>query len=126
MYKFVHISSYSSISSLILHFPLRIYITLLYQFIYSSLSIYLSYSHYHISHTFLISLDLTFHNSSLSSLTFPHFSHCIFLLTAPKIVLVSLALASLAACHPVFEFEGEDQSHQQNGEAGEAVEGYYR
>ncbi|XP_045114094.1 uncharacterized protein LOC123506233 [Portunus trituberculatus] len=41
------------------------------------------------------------------------------------VLLVTLALVGLATCYPVFDFEGEDQSHEQNGEAGEAVEGYY-
>ncbi|XP_050702018.1 cuticle protein AM1199-like isoform X9 [Eriocheir sinensis] len=37
-----------------------------------------------------------------------------------------LSLAAVVACHPGFDFEGDDQSHDQTGEAGSNVEGSYR
>ncbi|CAL4078454.1 unnamed protein product, partial [Meganyctiphanes norvegica] len=40
-------------------------------------------------------------------------------------VLLVLGMAALVAAAPVFEFEGEDANHEQDGSPGEAVEGSY-
>lgn len=45
-----------------------------------------------------------------------------------QMLLLALGLVALAAARPdnVFEFEGEDAEHEQEGQAGESVTGEYR
>merc|ERR1712002_486547 len=41
------------------------------------------------------------------------------------IVVLVLGMAALVAATPVFDFEGDDASHEQNGSPGDSVEGFY-